>query len=104
MTVYGMDPQARRQGGLGTAVLAGAGVAVAGAVVWGLIAYLTKYELSLMAVFLGAAVGAVIFRASGQIRNPRWRRRPGCWPSSAVPWVASLPRSWSCWATAFPAA
>jgi hypothetical protein len=70
MTVYGMDPQAQRQGSLGTAVLAGAGVAVAGAVVWGLIAYLTKYQLSLMAVFLGAAVGAVMFRVGGRIRNP----------------------------------
>lgn len=70
MTVYGMDPQAQRPGNPGMAVLAGAGVAVAGSAVWALIAYLTKYEISLMAVVLGAVIGAVVFRVGGRVRNP----------------------------------
>jgi hypothetical protein len=50
-------------------VLAGFGVAVGGAAVWGLVAYVSKYQFSLMAVVLGFAVGAVVFRAGGHSRN-----------------------------------
>jgi hypothetical protein len=51
------------------AVLAGFGVAVAGAVVWGLVAYVIKYQLSLLAVVLGYGVGAAVFRAGGRDKN-----------------------------------
>jgi hypothetical protein len=51
------------------AVLAGLGVAVAGSVVWGLVAYVTKHQFSLMAIVLGFAVGATVFRVGGRIRN-----------------------------------
>jgi hypothetical protein len=69
MTVSGMGAQGHRQGSPGMAVLAGIGVAVAGAVVWGLVAYAAQYQFSLMAIVLGFAVGAAVFRAGGHNRN-----------------------------------
>jgi hypothetical protein len=69
MTVSGMGLQGQRQGSPGMAVLAGIGVAVAGSVVWGLVAYVAKYQFSLLAVVLGFAVGAAMFRAGGHNRN-----------------------------------
>jgi hypothetical protein len=69
MTVSGMGAQGHRQGSPGMAVLAGIGVAVAGAVVWGLVAYVTKHQFSLMAIVLGFGVGAAVFRAGGHNRN-----------------------------------
>ncbi len=68
MTASGMGPQGH-QGSPGMAVLAGFGVAVAGSVVWGLVAYATKYQFSLLAVVLGFAVGAAVFRAGGHNRS-----------------------------------
>jgi len=42
------------------AILAGVGVAVAGAAVWGIVAYLARYQFSLLAVMIGLAVGMVM--------------------------------------------
>jgi small basic protein len=47
---------------LAVALSAGAGVAVVGAVVWGLITYLSKHQFSVIAVLLGLAVGTVVAR------------------------------------------
>jgi hypothetical protein len=47
------------------AVLAGAAVAIAGALIWGVIAYSTKYQFSIMAVLIGFAVGTVMARVGG---------------------------------------
>jgi hypothetical protein len=69
MAVSGMGAEGQPQGSPGMAVLAGLGVAVAGSVVWGLVAYVTKYQLSLLAIVLGFAVGAAVFRAGGRVRN-----------------------------------
>jgi hypothetical protein len=70
MATFGTDPQAQRPGGLGPAVLAGIGVAVGGSLVWGLIAYLTKYQFSLMALLMGLAIGTVVVRVAGGARSP----------------------------------
>jgi len=69
MTVSGAGGPGQRPGSPGMAVLAGFGVAVAGAVVWGLVAYVTKYQLGLLAVVLGYGVGAAVFRAGGRDKN-----------------------------------
>ncbi len=69
MAMFGVDPPVR-QASTGRAVLAGIGVAVAGSLVWGLIAYLTKYQFSLLAIFMGFGVGTVMFRVNGRNRNP----------------------------------
>jgi hypothetical protein len=52
--------QPRRRGSAGRAILAGVGVAVAGSAVWGLVAYLVRYQFSLLAVVIGLAVGTVM--------------------------------------------
>jgi hypothetical protein len=70
MAASGMDTQAQPPGRLGQAVLAGIGVAVAGALVWGLIAYLTKHQFSLMALLIGFAVATVVVRVAGGTRSP----------------------------------
>jgi hypothetical protein len=51
------------------AVLAGLGAAVAGALAWGLVAYLTKHQFSLVAVVIGVAVGGAVgkFRAGDPV-------------------------------------
>jgi len=54
--------QQSRRGGTGKAILAGVGVAGAGAVVWGLVAYLFRYQFSLLAVVIGLAIGMVMAR------------------------------------------
>jgi hypothetical protein len=46
-------------------LLAGAGVAVLGAVLWAVVVYLTKYEVGLIAVVIGYGVGFVVHRVSG---------------------------------------
>lgn len=51
-----------RQRSLGEALAAGSGVAVLGAIVWGLIIYLLKRDFSIIAVGLGLAVGTTIAR------------------------------------------
>jgi hypothetical protein len=57
------------RGNIGLAGLAGAGVAIAGALIWGVIAYSTKYQFSIMAVLIGFAVGTVMARVGGA-RSP----------------------------------
>ena len=59
------DPGQPGRGNIGMAVLAGAAVAIVGAVIWGLIAYSTKYQFSIMAVLVGLGVGTVMARVSG---------------------------------------
>ena len=46
-------------------LLVGAGVAVVGAILWALVVYLTKYEIGLIAVAIGYAVGYVVHRVGG---------------------------------------
>lgn len=60
--------QAER-GNVGVAVVAGFVVAVASALVWGVIAYTTKYQFSLMAILVGLAVGTVMARI-GRVKSP----------------------------------
>jgi len=69
MALSGMGAEGQPQGSPGMAVLAGLGVAVAGSVVWGLVAYVAKYQFSLLAIVLGFAVGAAVFRVGGRIRS-----------------------------------
>lgn len=70
MATFGTGQQAQRTGRLGQAVLAGIGVAVGGSLVWGLIAYFTKYQFSLMALVMGFAVATVVVRVAGGARSP----------------------------------
>lgn len=51
-----------RQRSMAVALAAGIGVAVLGAIAWGLIIYLIKRDFSIIAVGLGLAVGATIAR------------------------------------------
>ena len=59
------DPGQPGRGNIGMAVLAGAAVAIVGALIWGVIAYSTKYQFSIMAVLVGLGVGTVMARVSG---------------------------------------
>jgi len=54
---------------LALAVLAGLAAAVVGAFAWGLVAYLTKHQFSLVAVVIGVAVGGAVakFRAGDPV-------------------------------------
>jgi hypothetical protein len=70
MATFRMDQQAQRPGSVGKAVLAGIAVAIAGSLVWGLIAYTTKYQLSLMALLIGLGVATVVVRVAGGKRSP----------------------------------
>jgi hypothetical protein len=63
------NPSQSQQGNVGMAVLAGLVVAIACAFVWGVIAYATKYQLSIMAILVGLAVGTVMARI-GRVRTP----------------------------------
>jgi hypothetical protein len=74
MTFYGTaSPSAGsrpvQRGRLALAVLAGLAAAVAGAFAWGLVAYLTKHQFSLVAVVIGVAVGGAVgkFRAGDPV-------------------------------------
>jgi hypothetical protein len=51
------------------AVLAGLGVAIVSALVWGVIAYAIKYEFGILAIVVGFAVGTVMSRL-GRVRTP----------------------------------
>ncbi len=64
MNGFGAPGQPGR-GNVGMAVLAGAGVAIVGALIWGVIAYATKYQFSVIAVLVGFAVGTVMARVGG---------------------------------------
>jgi hypothetical protein len=68
MMNFGSPSQVER-GNAGMAVLAGLVVAIACALVWGVISYLTKYEFSIMAILVGLAVGTVMARI-GRVRTP----------------------------------
>ena len=57
------------RGNVGIAVLAGLVVAIACALLWGVIAYSTKYQLSIMAILVGLAVGTVMARI-GRVKTP----------------------------------
>jgi len=63
---YGGQPE---RGNVGMAVLAGLVVAIACALVWGVIAYSTKYQFSLAAILVGLAVGTVMARI-GRVKSP----------------------------------
>jgi hypothetical protein len=52
-----------RRGSMGLALAGGTGAAIAGSVVWALIAYLTKHQFSLIAVLVGIAVGFAVSRS-----------------------------------------
>jgi hypothetical protein len=62
MTSYGTAPESASRDRTGAAILAGLAAAVAGAVVWGLITYLTKHQFSLVAVGVGVGVGYAVGR------------------------------------------
>ena len=62
MTSYGTAPPPPARGSVGLAVVCGLGAAIAGAVVWGLIAYVTKHQFSIVAVLIGLAVGSAVAR------------------------------------------
>jgi hypothetical protein len=63
------SPSQPPRGNAGMAVLAGLVVAIACAVLWGVIAYATKYQFSIMAILVGLAVGTVMARI-GRVRTP----------------------------------
>ncbi len=62
MTPYGTAPPAPARGSLGLALVCGLGAAIGGAVVWGLIAYISKHQFSIVAVLVGLAVGSAVAR------------------------------------------
>ncbi len=62
MTPYGTAPPAPARGSLGLALACGLGAAIGGAVVWGLIAYISRHQFSIVAVLLGLAVGSAVAR------------------------------------------
>jgi len=62
MTSNGTAPAPPGRRGAGLALLAGLAAAVAGAFAWGLVAYLTKHQFSLVAVLVGVAVGNAVGR------------------------------------------
>jgi len=68
MNNFGSPSQIER-GNVGMAVLAGLVVAVACAVVWGVISYATNYEFSFLAIVVGLAVGTAMARI-GRVRTP----------------------------------
>jgi hypothetical protein len=63
------SPSQPQRGNVGMAVLVGLVVAIACAVVWGVISYATKYQISIMAILVGLAVGTVMSRI-GRVRTP----------------------------------
>jgi hypothetical protein len=62
MTPYGTAPPLPARGSLGVALVCGLGAAIGGAVVWGLIAYISKHQFSIVAVLMGLAVGSAVAR------------------------------------------
>jgi hypothetical protein len=62
MTPYGTAPPALARGSLGVALACGLGAAIAGAIAWGLIAYISQRQLSVVAVLMGLAVGSAVAR------------------------------------------
>jgi hypothetical protein len=62
MTPYGTAPPPPGKGSIGMALLSGLGAAIGGAIVWGLIAYFSKHQFSIVAVLMGLAVGSAVAR------------------------------------------
>jgi hypothetical protein len=62
MTPYGTAPPAPARGSLGVALACGLGAAIAGAIAWGLIAYFSQRQFSVVAVLMGLAVGSAVAR------------------------------------------
>jgi MFS family permease len=62
MTPYGTAPPAPARGSLGLALVCGLGAAIGGAVVWALVAYISKHQFSIVAVLMGLAVGSAVAR------------------------------------------
>lgn len=62
MTPYGTAPPAPARGSLGLALACGLGAAIGGSVVWGLVAYISKHQFSIVAVLMGLAVGSAVAR------------------------------------------
>src|SRR5450755_578566 len=62
MTPYGTAPPPPARGSLGLALVCGLGAAIGGAVGWGLIAYISKHQFSIVAVLMGLAVGSAVAR------------------------------------------
>jgi hypothetical protein len=56
------SPAPARRASMGRVLLAGLGAAVAGSIVWAIIAYLTKHQFSLVAILVGSLVGFTISR------------------------------------------
>jgi hypothetical protein len=52
----------RAQGSMGMALVAGAGVALAGGLVWAGVVIATRYDVGFLAWFVGAATGTTVFR------------------------------------------
>src|SRR5690348_6538244 len=63
------NPGQPGRGNVGMAVVAGLVVAIFCALVWGVVAYATKVQFSLMAILVGLAVGTVMARI-GRVRTP----------------------------------
>jgi hypothetical protein len=62
MTPYGTAPPAPARGSLGVALACGLGAAIAGAIAWGLIAYISQRQFSVVALLMGLAVGSAVGR------------------------------------------
>jgi hypothetical protein len=67
MNNFGSPTQPGR-GNVGMAVLAGLVVAIACALGWGVVAYLTKFQFSIMAILVGLGVGTAMARI-GRVRT-----------------------------------
>jgi hypothetical protein len=59
---YGRPPPDPGPGRLSLALVSGLGAAIAGAFGWGLIAYFSKHQFSVVAVLMGLAVGSAVAR------------------------------------------
>jgi len=62
MTPYGTAPPAPAKGSIGLGLAVGLGAAVAGAFAWGLIAYISQRQFSIVAVAVGLATGYAVAR------------------------------------------
>jgi hypothetical protein len=56
------SPVPAARGRMGTALFAGLGAAVAGSIIWAIVAYLTKHQYSLVAILVGGMVGFTVGR------------------------------------------
>jgi hypothetical protein len=59
---YGTAPPPAGKGSISLALASGLGAAVAGAFGWGLIAYVSQHQFSIVAVLMGLAVGSAVAR------------------------------------------